>query len=154
MTPHPPRFALALLNWLVPENNPLIGDLVEEFERRRSRVWFWRQAIVAIAASRLAPRRETTPLGLADGPLPIAREELHVPVNLSASPLASAGGLGIVALGVIVALYRPGAWWFVLAAIAGGLVIGVVRVLLTRGRFRRDPEAFLLEHGVRHRPRV
>jgi hypothetical protein len=148
-TLRPPRLAVALLNWLLPENEPLIGDLIEEFEHRRSRLWFWRQTIAAIVLSRRSPRRHTAPLGLSNEPAPVQFEEVHLPVNLSASPLTSVGGLGIVSLGLVVALYRPGAWWFVLAAIAGGGVLGIVKVLRARRRFRQDPQTFLLQHGTR-----
>jgi len=148
--PRPPRLPLALLTWRLPENEPLIGDLIEEFGHRRSRVWFWRQTIVALVLARRQPRRHVAPLGLSSDPPDIRREEIRVPINLSASPLPGAGGLGLVALGVVVAIVRPGAWWFVVAAIAGGLVLGFVKVLRTRRRFRKDSGSFLLRHGERH----
>jgi hypothetical protein len=48
MTPrHPPRFAV----WLMETFNvgqALTGDVVERYARGRSRVWFWRQAMLAI----------------------------------------------------------------------------------------------------------
>jgi hypothetical protein len=45
----PPRLALALLEWCVPDNEPLTGDLVES-SRHRSAVWFWRQVLFIILA--------------------------------------------------------------------------------------------------------
>jgi hypothetical protein len=49
MTPrHPPRFAI----WLMETFNvgqALTGDVIERYARGRSRVWFWRQALLAIA---------------------------------------------------------------------------------------------------------
>jgi hypothetical protein len=152
--PQPPRLALALLSWLVPENDPLIGDLVEEFDRRRSHVWFWRQTIAALVLARRSSRRQLTTVRLTDKALPLRYEELRMPIKLSASPFPIAGGLGIASLGVVVAIYRPGMWWFVVGAVAGGLVLGVVKVALARRRFRRDPGAFLLQHGMRQRPRI
>ena len=148
--PRPPRLALALLTWLLPENEPLIGDLIEEFRYRRSPIWFWRQTIAAIVLSRRGSRRRLTTVRLTNKPMPISHDEVHMPIRLSASPFPIAGGLGIASLGVVVAMYRPGAWWFVVAAVGGGLVLGVLKVWLTRRRFRRDPEAFLLQHGVGH----
>ena len=44
----PPRLALALLQRFVPDDEPLSGDLVEEFQLRRSRTWFWWQVLTAI----------------------------------------------------------------------------------------------------------
>ena len=35
-TPRPPRLALALLDLFVPEDDGKVGDLVVEFERRRT----------------------------------------------------------------------------------------------------------------------
>jgi hypothetical protein len=40
----------AIAAWLIARNSPLAGDLLEEFQRGKSRGWFWRQAIVAVAA--------------------------------------------------------------------------------------------------------
>ena len=45
----PPRPAVWLLTQCLPEDDPLTGDLVEDFTAGRSAVWFWRQALVAVA---------------------------------------------------------------------------------------------------------
>ena len=47
----PPRAATWLLNRLAPgeRNGALAGDLVEEYQRRRSRAWYWKQVLIAIA---------------------------------------------------------------------------------------------------------
>jgi hypothetical protein len=37
--------------WLIERNSPLAGDLLEEFQRGKSRGWFWRQALFAVAAA-------------------------------------------------------------------------------------------------------
>jgi hypothetical protein len=44
---HPPRLALALLDRCVPDEEPLIGDLLEE-RLRRSDAWFWRQVVFTV----------------------------------------------------------------------------------------------------------
>ena len=146
--PRPPGLALWLLNWLLPANEPLIGDLIEEFQHRRSRVWFWRQAVAAIVLSRRSSRRELTTVRLTDKVLPVRYEEVHLPIRLSASPFPIAGGLGITSLGVVVAIYRPGMWWFVVAAIVGGIVLGIVRVVIMRRRFSADPGRFIATHRI------
>jgi hypothetical protein len=43
----PSRLALAILDFFVPDTAPLKGDLLEEFEARRSQGWLWRQVIGA-----------------------------------------------------------------------------------------------------------
>src|SRR5262245_61733697 len=50
MTQRPPRLAVWLLRRFIPETvcESLIGDLVEQHERRRSMLWFWRQVISTI----------------------------------------------------------------------------------------------------------
>jgi hypothetical protein len=40
----------AIAAWLIERNSPLAGDLLEEFQRGKSRGWFWRQALAAVAA--------------------------------------------------------------------------------------------------------
>lgn len=46
---HPPRLARLLLDWLVPGNDGLRGDLDEEFAAGRGAAWYWRQVMSAIA---------------------------------------------------------------------------------------------------------
>ena len=48
----PSRLALALLDRFVADNEPLKGDLLEEFEARRSHWWLWRQVIGALVCAR------------------------------------------------------------------------------------------------------
>lgn len=150
-TPRPPRLAVALLTRFLPENEPLVGDLIEEFQQRRSHIWFWRQAVVAIILSWRSSRRALTTVRLTDKPMPSRYEEVHLPVRMSASPFPIAGGLGVASLGAVVAIYRPGMWWFVVLAILGGIAVGAIKVLLMRRRFREDPQAFLAQHGMRFR---
>jgi hypothetical protein len=53
MKTHPPAIATWLLEHLVrgPQSEALAGDLFEEFTRRGSPLWYWRQVLKAIAAS-------------------------------------------------------------------------------------------------------
>ena len=55
----PPRLALALLERCVPDNEALIGDLVEAFVKE-SNAWFWRQALFAVL-SRTSLQLRTKP---------------------------------------------------------------------------------------------
>lgn len=50
----PSRLALAVFDYFVSDNDPLRGDLTEEFFVRRSQRWLWWQVICAIA---VRPRR-------------------------------------------------------------------------------------------------
>jgi hypothetical protein len=57
-----PALAIVLLNRLGPRDQSLVGDVYEEYEAGRSRAWFWRQVIAAVACAavvdiRSAPRR-------------------------------------------------------------------------------------------------
>lgn len=53
----PPRLAAAVLNQLLGSGS-LVGDLAEEFARRQSRVWYWRQVLAAIIARAWSDIRE------------------------------------------------------------------------------------------------
>jgi hypothetical protein len=44
----PPRLGMLLLERLGPRNDALIGDLAEEYRRRRSAFWYWRQVITIV----------------------------------------------------------------------------------------------------------
>jgi hypothetical protein len=44
----PPILAMAILMRLGPREEPIVGDLVEEYAAGRSRPWFWRQALAAV----------------------------------------------------------------------------------------------------------
>ena len=44
----PPAVATALLSRIAPEDESLVGDLVEEYAAGRSRAWYWRQVLSAV----------------------------------------------------------------------------------------------------------
>jgi hypothetical protein len=137
MTPlHPPRFALALLLHLGADCEPLVGDLIEEFGRRRSRLWFWRQALYAVLMNRSRQGDDARPLRLVDEPsfLPaeIVRRRYPATINLSGSPLPDIGGLGLIVLGTLVTVVRPQVWAVLLAAAVGGVALGITLVLIRK----------------------
>lgn len=136
----PPRLALALLLRCVPANEPLVGDLLEQFAVRRSRAWFWHQVLLAIFAERRQRGDARHPLRLTDDfqdePIPI---RLPARVGLSASALPDVGGLGILVLLVIVAMVRPEAWLMGVSAVLGGAVIGAVLAVARSRRMRSAP---------------
>ena len=45
----PPALATWLLKHAARGNDALVGDLLEEYCRRRSDVWYWRQVLTAVA---------------------------------------------------------------------------------------------------------
>lgn len=58
----PPMLAMVILMRLGPANEPIVGDLIEEYAAGRSRMWFWRQTVAAVIAGavrgiRLQPLR-------------------------------------------------------------------------------------------------
>ena len=134
----PPRLAVALLNRVVPQEEPLTGDLVEEFAAGRSRAWFWRQAIAAVALTAFRRSDEVRPLRLVDGaPARVSSATMVRPrrsVNITGSPIAGVGGLTLAVLVVLMTVVVPQAWWIVLAAMAAGVVLGVVLIAIRRTR--------------------
>jgi hypothetical protein len=48
MKREPPKLATALLAYLRPKNEAIIGDLAEEYQAGRSALWYWRQVVGAI----------------------------------------------------------------------------------------------------------
>ena len=124
----PPRLALALLR-RSGADPALIGDLIEEYEARRSRAWVWRQVMSVLAVGMTGRARETSPHR--------ARA-----VNLSAAPAgAPAGGVGVVALVVLIAAVVPQVFWLLGATMAGGVLLGLAMIVVSSRRERRRPAA-------------
>jgi hypothetical protein len=141
----PPRLAVALLHRFIPDNEPLVGDLLEGFSIRQSRLWLWREVLAAIVIRALQPPDRAHPLGLtpagmdgADEPSRAARRRT---INLTASPLPGIGGLGLFALVVIVALAGARVWWIFVPALAGGAGLGLALTLIRRRAVLSRPAA-------------
>ena len=134
----PPRLAVALLNRVVPQEEPLTGDLVEEFAAGRSRAWFWRQAIAAVALTAFRRSDEVRPLRLVDGaPARVSSATMVRPrrsVNITGSPIAGVGGLTLAILVVLMTVVVPQAWWVIAAAALAGVIFGVVLIAIRRTR--------------------
>jgi hypothetical protein len=133
--------ALWLLGHLAQRNEPLAGDLVEQFRAGRSSLWLWAQLVCAIAMGEFRYRRVPVALNLT--PIdPIVAEWLMsrrlTPrrVNLSA-PGEGIGGLGLMMLGFLLSTVVPDIWWFVV----GGIVFGVALGTLLAFRRRHQPMA-------------
>ena len=143
---HAPRLALALLERLVPDSEPLAGDLVEEFEGRPSTVWFWVQVLAAIAAAAWGARNaEIRPLQLvdlqpADAVERTRRMTLRFPsVNLSASPVSGVGGLGFVIFAGLTTMFMPAAWWLLLASALAGCALGIAMIVVRERAQQKGP---------------
>ena len=135
------RLALALLDRFAPGNEPLAGDLLEESERGRSSLWLWRQVLAAIIISAFRAPRGVGVLKLADSsssvpPPRVPRSDpLPRSVNLSGSPVYGIGGLGILAIAILITLVAPQVWWMLVIAVAGGVLLGAAWIFLgKRGR--------------------
>lgn len=138
-----PRLAAYLLDRCLYDNEALAGDVLEEFEFRRSRVWLWRQVLIAIGYAIFRRRDPSRPLELSTGPLvseqTISAGQGRRVVNLTASPIPGAGGLSVVALAMLMTVLVPDVWWILLAAAAAGAVVGIAMALLRGPHCQRHP---------------
>jgi len=51
----PPFLATRILERLGADDEALIGDLVEEYRRGRSRAWYWAQVLSSVAMGSVGP---------------------------------------------------------------------------------------------------
>ena len=134
------RVALSLLQRLAHRNEPLAGDLLEEFQRRQSALWLWAQLLLAIALGSFRQLRAPVALNLTpidpivaqwqmDRKLGIRRK-----VNLTGTPIEGVGGLSAVILGFLLSTVVPDVWWFVFGGITCGAALGTAMVYRRRKR--------------------
>jgi hypothetical protein len=112
-----PSVAVALLQ-LFGHDEALVGDILEQYEARKSRAWLWRQVGVALMFN--------LPYGM-------VRPERHAPKMQM--PI---GGIGFVVFVALITVVAPGAWWLIASGAAAGLMLAVVLVAVTRRRMLRD----------------
>ena len=60
------------------------------------------------------------------------RDERPVAINMSGIPVAGIGGLGLVAMAVVVSIFLPAASWTMSAGVGGGIVLAVGLVAFRR----------------------
>jgi hypothetical protein len=115
--------------------------LLERYAATGSRLWLWREVLMAILLRGFMPRDREHPLGLAESSGLPAEEQSRpldpFPIDrLAASPTPSVGGLGLIALGVLLALFLSDVWVLMLVSVAGGAALAVTIAVLRR---RTDP---------------
>ncbi len=121
--------ALWLLNHLAHRNEPLAGDLLEQFRVSRSVVWLWSQLLLAIALGSF--RESHTPAALNLSQLdPVVLEWLvssRLPPRrvTMGSPGQGVGGLGMMLIGFLLSTVVPDVWYFVMGGIVGGVGLGL-----------------------------
>jgi hypothetical protein len=143
MTRRPPRLALALVTRFVPDSEPLVGDLLEEFARGQSRLWLWWQSLSAVAAALRHKTGEIRPLRLVDQqPLEAIERTLEVQRrrrDVSPTPSPLPASLGLVILAGLVTALAPVVWWGLLVTFIGGLALAWV--LATTHKRQPPPSA-------------
>ena len=138
----PAQIALALLHHLAHRNEPLTGDLVEEYHRRRSALWLWAQILLALG---LGSFRHHVPVALNLTPIdPVVAEWLmdralgrdrRKKVSLNGTGVEGVGGLGLMILGFLMSTVVPAIWWFVFGGIAAGVALGISLAFRRRNQF-------------------
>lgn len=139
-TRHPPRLAMAVLERLLPGSAPLAGDLTEEFERGRSRIWLWWQVLTAIGFAAFRQSDEIRPLRLAElQPVDAQQRSRRLILRFDSVPLTGTnlpgiGGLTVVALAVLVTLLAPVVWLALVGSMLAGIALGLVLIARERRR--------------------
>ena len=145
----PSRLALAVLDRLALDNEPLAGDLLEDFQKRRSRLWLWRQLLFAIVMQALYAPHPPVSLNLVPVDPVVAEwlmaKRLAKPkrVNLTGTSVEGIGGLTMVILGLITTFTVPAIWWFVIGGIAAGIVCGIAMLKIHKQETTRSGGIFL-----------
>ncbi len=148
----PPTLARTLLDRLALDNEPLAGDLLEEFQRRGSTLWLWYQLGAALVMQALYAPHPPVSLNLTPVDPVVAewlmskRLDRKRTVNLTGSGVEGIGGLTLVILGFMMTTVIPAIWWFVVGGMGAGLALGLLRVRARRRFPLLNTEA--RRHGV------
>ena len=65
--------------------------------------------------------------------------ERRVEINMSGIPVNGIGGLGLVAVSLLMTVVLPAAWWLLVFGTTGGVVLAVAIVLARRRHARSGP---------------
>ena len=121
--------AIWLLNHVAHRNEPLAGDLLEQYRVRRSVVWLWSQLLLAMVMGSF--RQSRTPAALNLSQLDPVVLEWLVDRKLSprrvtmSSPVEGVGGLGMMLIGFLLSTVVPDVWYFVMGGITCGVALGL-----------------------------
>jgi hypothetical protein len=118
-----PRVAIALLQSFCPDE-ALVGDILEEYDRRQSRLWLWRQVAVAVLFA--------FPYGMVRRS---RRGRMHLPI----------GGLGLLSVIALITFVAPGAWWLIGIGIVGGVAVAGIMIAMGTSDRGRKPDTLSLK---------
>jgi hypothetical protein len=130
--------ASALLRLVASDNEPLAGDLLEEYRAGRPGRWFWSQLVRAVLVASWQKRQPspavvrlvtTSPYDRPDRTLGLVDPAM---INLSGTGVRSIGGMGLIAVVLLISLTMPAAWWLLAIGLASGTVLGVVLIVRRR----------------------
>jgi hypothetical protein len=138
MTRRPPRLPLSLVARVVPDSEPLMGDLLEEFAHGRSRAWVWWQCAIALAGAAFRGDAEIRPLHLVDlQPMDAIERTMAVHRRrreVTPTPSPFSGGIGLVVLGGLVTAVAPVIWLALLMTSTAGVGLAVILARWHDGR--------------------
>lgn len=130
-----PRFGVAILNRLADRNEALAGDLLEGFQLKQSRVWFWKELIGAILNGSFRRSPLVRPIQLVEFPsieIPLenfeATRQKLMTRGLSASPVNGVSGWTLVMVIWLITAVNPLLWVLLSMGLLAGVGIGVYRV--------------------------
>jgi hypothetical protein len=121
--------AIWVLNHLAHRNEPLAGDLLEQYRVGRSVLWLWSQLVLAIVMGSFRQSQVPAALNLTQLD-PVVLEwlvESKLPPRrvTMGSPGQGVGGLGMMLIGFLLSTVVPDVWYFVMGGIIGGVGLGV-----------------------------
>lgn len=67
------------------------------------------------------------------------QDERQVAINISGIPVAGVGGLGLVAMAVVVSVFFPAIGWMMAVAVGSGILLAVALVALRRHQKSSGP---------------